>query len=388
MSGIYTYIIDQLNNNEIFSGIIGGSIFTFILYQLRSFPSRVYNIFKMIFVSHLNLVSTDSRFNFFLEYFQKNEPILRRSRYSLIFSGYNGYTETGRDDNSYKLGIGYGLHFYKIKGRLVSLNYFIDEKQSMHPVERIEVRFLSRKPQELIKYIFDKVKETSRNDEIDVYVNERNFWRQTKGVLKRSEESIFINDGIKNDVFMKIDKFLSNRKFCLDKGIQWKKSFLFDGPTGTGKSSLCMAIASKYDMPVYFLSLGAVKGDYDLQGLFSTIPKESIVLIEDVDCAKREDFNENKSKEDKTITTSCLLNCLDGIMTPTGRLLLMTTNHYDKLDSALVRAGRVDHRYTIDKMDMKTASRMFHYLAPELNANDFDLEGKTGAEIENIVKSI
>jgi chaperone BCS1 len=44
------------------------------------------------------------------------------------------------------------------------------------------------------------------------------------------------------------------------------------------------------------------------------------------------------------ISLSGLLNAIDGVATHEGRVLIMTTNHPDKLDSALVRPGRVDRR--------------------------------------------
>jgi chaperone BCS1 len=48
--------------------------------------------------------------------------------------------------------------------------------------------------------------------------------------------------------------------------------------------------------------------------------------------------NESTSK----ISLSGLLNVIDGVATHEGRILIMTTNHPEKLDPALIRAGRVD----------------------------------------------
>ena len=42
------------------------------------------------------------------------------------------------------------------------------------------------------------------------------------------------------------------------------------------------------------------------------------------------------------ISLSGLLNVIDGVATHEGRILIMTTNHPEKLDAALIRAGRVD----------------------------------------------
>ena len=60
----------------------------------------------------------------------------------------------------------------------------------------------------------------------------------------------------------------------------------------------------------------------------------SIDDVEDVTAA-------DDSKRDG-ITLSGLLNVIDGVAASEGRILVMTTNHPEKLDAALLRPGRVD----------------------------------------------
>ncbi|EDU44506.1 ATP-dependent chaperone [Pyrenophora tritici-repentis Pt-1C-BFP] len=48
-----------------------------------------------------------------------------------------------------------------------------------------------------------------------------------------------------------------------------------------------------------------------------------------------------------TVTLSGLLNVLDGVNASEGRLVIMTTNHPEKLDPALYRAGRVERKFEI-----------------------------------------
>ncbi|WPG98354.1 Hypothetical protein R9X50_00114300 [Acrodontium crateriforme] len=52
------------------------------------------------------------------------------------------------------------------------------------------------------------------------------------------------------------------------------------------------------------------------------------------------------------ISLSGLLNAIDGVATHEGRVLIMTTNHPEKLDAALIRPGRVDR-----KVEFKLAMR-------------------------------
>jgi mitochondrial chaperone BCS1 len=44
------------------------------------------------------------------------------------------------------------------------------------------------------------------------------------------------------------------------------------------------------------------------------------------------------------VTLSGLLNVLDGFYAPSNVLFVMTTNHIEVLDEALLRPGRIDYR--------------------------------------------
>lgn len=45
------------------------------------------------------------------------------------------------------------------------------------------------------------------------------------------------------------------RDWCRDRGIPWRKGYLFEGVPGSGKTSLIHALASHLDMDVCFVSL-------------------------------------------------------------------------------------------------------------------------------------
>jgi Cdc6-like AAA superfamily ATPase len=52
--------------------------------------------------------------------------------------------------------------------------------------------------------------------------------------------------------------------------------------------------------------------------------------------------NANAKSNPQKLTLSVLLNILDGVLETPGRILIMTSNHPEKLDKALIRAGRID----------------------------------------------
>merc|ERR1719277_784165 len=74
------------------------------------------------------------------------------------------------------------------------------------------------------------------------------------------------------------------------------------------------------------------------------------------------------SKHDK-LNLSGLLNVLDGVVDTPERILIMTTNHPEQLDPALIRPGRVDKKILLGYMAPVHASQMIeHYFQTELNA--------------------
>jgi chaperone BCS1 len=59
------------------------------------------------------------------------------------------------------------------------------------------------------------------------------------------------------------------------------------------------------------------------------------------------------------ISLSGLLNVIDGVATHEGRILIMTTNHPEKLDAALVRAGRVDMKISFSYASTSQIKSLF-----------------------------
>lgn len=77
-------------------------------------------------------------------------------------------------------------------------------------------------------------------------------------------------------------------------------------------------------------------------------------------------FNEDrKSKTQATLTFSGLLNALDGLVSANGVLTVMTTNHIERLDPALVRAGRVDRRFEFTAPEREQVVSLFQSYYPD-----------------------
>ncbi|KAH7079755.1 P-loop containing nucleoside triphosphate hydrolase protein [Paraphoma chrysanthemicola] len=176
------------------------------------------------------------------------------------------------------------------------------------------------------------------------------------------------------------------------RGIPYRRGYLFHGPPGTGKTSLSFALAGIFGLAIYCVSLSETGlTESDLASLFGALPDRCIVLLEDIDTAglRRDGASENGDDDDESdsddgeevkpetkadsgnqtssshrnndgkkktkskvaakgkkskslISLAGLLNIINGTASKEGRVLIMTTNCPENLDSALIRPGRVD----------------------------------------------
>jgi len=70
---------------------------------------------------------------------------------------------------------------------------------------------------------------------------------------------------------------------------------------------------------------------------------------------------------------SGVLNVIDGIVDTDGRILILTTNHPELLDPALIRPGRVDKKLYLGYMSCENAQKLIaHYFQRELTPEEVD----------------
>jgi mitochondrial chaperone BCS1 len=72
----------------------------------------------------------------------------------------------------------------------------------------------------------------------------------------------------------------------------------------------------------------------------------------------------------RSVTFSGLLNALDGVRSQEGRILMMTTNHKEKLDPALLRPGRADVHVKLNYASENQMKGLFKKFFPDSTAED------------------
>lgn len=105
--------------------------------------------------------------------------------------------------------------------------------------------------------------------------------------------------------------------------------------------------------------VGGSLGDDDLNQLLNCSDPNSIILIEDIDAIFKGRDSVQENTRGKSITFSGLLNALDGVRSQEGRILIMTTNHKENLDRALLRPGRADREFYLGCASEKQLKGLF-----------------------------
>ncbi|PKX99301.1 putative BCS1-like ATPase [Aspergillus novofumigatus IBT 16806] len=104
-----------------------------------------------------------------------------------------------------------------------------------------------------------------------------------------------------------------------------------------------------------------LRRDVDSAGITQKRAKDdsaaSAVLVEKDKSSAEE--KEPETKTNKGVSLSGLLNVIDGVAASEGRILIMTTNHAEKLDPALLRPGRVDMTIAFGYADRNAMRELF-----------------------------
>jgi hypothetical protein len=118
-------------------------------------------------------------------------------------------------------------------------------------------------------------------------------------------------------------------------GEKSKTGFLLYGPPGNGKTQFIKYLAKKYSLPIYVVYLNPDYNNLDIAIMFSSIPKRSLVLMEDFD-----NYFDGRScimKNDQVkFTFDAFINSLDGVHNDYKQVIFaMTANDIKKIDSSL-----------------------------------------------------
>lgn len=227
------------------------------------------------------------------------------------------------------------------------------------------------------------------------------IWDECRFNSSRTFDTIFFE--AKETLMSKIDFFENNKGWYEREGHPYTLGIGLHGPPGTGKTSIIKSIANHLKRHLIVIPLSKIKtqtqfnkcffdNEYSHKNAKEQIGfDKKIIVFEDLDCmtelvmerkkvkeTKKEESNSiskeelldtikssmnhdnsnndfvsilEKNQDKDELTLSFILNVIDGIRETPGRIMMITSNHYDKLDQALIRPGRIDV-----SLEMKNAS--------------------------------
>lgn len=200
---------------------------------------------------------------------------------------------------------------------------------------------------------------------VDVFYTRRRFetvfWQYFGTIPHRPLSSVVLPNDLQKHILSDIKSFYAKEKEYMSFGQPYKMVCCLYGPPGTGKTSVVTAVASELDRSLGIFNADSLRDDTFIE-LLSDIPHRSILLFEDVDSLFRPD---RKTTGEGGMTFSSMLNALDGVLSPRGTVIFLTTNHIDRLDEAISRPGRIDSMFRIPYASPAQAAQMWQRVFPK-----------------------
>lgn len=203
-----------------------------------------------------------------------------------------------------------------------------------------------------------------KDSHVSIYTYITNIgWSRQSNLPKRNIDSIYINDKEKDKIINDIKKFYASKEKYLKYGVPYKRVYLFEGPPGTGKTSLIFSLASLFDKNLSTITFDKKIDDSIFASSMRNLQNDSMLLLEDIDAL----FNERISNGN--LSFSAMLNTLDGVGRRDEQIIFMTTNHINKLDDALKRPGRIDYIFSFNYPSIDQIKTMFNAYFPNQQNN-------------------
>lgn len=181
------------------------------------------------------------------------------------------------------------------------------------------------------------------------------------------------------------------------------RSILLYGPPGTGKTILARAIAKESGAPLFELTADDILHNDAKQKILATFrlaeqvaaqrpEKSAIIYLDEIDAITGDRQNGTLDSQ-RAKALNNLLTIFDGIEKRNPFIhivIIMATNHYKKLDAALLRPGRIDRKIAIMPPNAHGRQEFFDELLPDEYKHLMpwfveQTDGYSGAQIVHIV---
>lgn len=303
-------------------------IFSAIVGYLYQHFSQFVDIFVRYFVISATLDNTTSdAYYWLMRWVAQSNSVISAQRLKLFLRRISTISENEKHNTKIELIPGHGKHFLFYNGKMIYLKVthrthemktvgnnsqpFIHQSATLYTWGRDYKIF-----QHLLNEARDKCIEEIGTQEIGtkVYLQESK-WREITLQPRRGLDSIILDDNCGEKIYQDVCKFFDRANWYKEMGIPYRRGYLLFGPTGTGKTALVSAIAGELNMgicPIFLTDPSCT--DSQFSSLLQDAPKNSIILIEDIDSIFVDrNISQKGKKKFSRMTFSGLLNAIDGV---------------------------------------------------------------------------
>lgn len=180
------------------------------------------------------------------------------------------------------------------------------------------------------------------------------------------------------------------------------KALLLSGAPGTGKTSFARALAKSAGVPLVATSVADWNANTYLSGTLQAIrttfaeakrQAPSLIFVDELDGISDRAKLVGEYATYWTQIVNLLLEQLAGVDGREGVVVIAATNHPDRIDPAILRAGRLDHRIELERPNTETLAKIIRFHLTDQLLTDVDLmpiamagRGSTGADVEAWVR--
>lgn len=377
--------LETLEQNPFFSAGLFFMVLGGVLVYLRALPGLLYDLIERFFIVKVEVRDEDEAYQWLQLWLAERlretlsiSIVTRRSR--IHNPDYDPEGEANAAQPSVYFVPAVGTYFFRYRGRFVVLHRDRRERpmggvtyagasasQSGQDRESFTLRIFSR-DRSLARSLIEECRDLAIPNDGKLTIRVANYgaWTLSARVASRPLGSVVLDGDQAGLLLADMREFLACQQWYHATGVPYRRGYLLYGPPGNGKSSVVKALASELGMSVYLLMLSDPEmNDNRINDLLGRVPDRNLLLLEDVDCAFAQRQRNTGNGQNSGLTFAGLLNALDGVAAPEGRIVIMTTNHIDRLDPALIRPGRADVKLLFDNATTAQAQRLFERFFPE-----------------------
>jgi len=410
MAEFFTQLTELLKQNGVLSTVAGGSIIVWLVGNIKSIwytlVSIVESLISFVIVNTYEDKRTlgydvQEKQRMFDELVNESKSLWERTR-NLDLSD-RGTEIRGKRCSMFT----YGFSIKVILGKIVFCYRSIDVKQTVTATTTLRVffarqkKFLDRLNEEILRRM-NVMLAQQKQDREWVSVDTAGSGMYMYGrKYKRSLDTIFTNNNEHIELVNSVKSFIDNEGTYKRLSYPYSYSALLYGKPGCGKSSTILALASALNRDIIYVNLSKTT----LNELINALNTPNKILVfEDIDALhSRVAENRNSENGEETpgrtigeemeealklggVSLSEILNVTDGLLASDGSICIFTTNHIERLDPALLRAGRMNKTVEFTYLDAETANRMVkHHLGYEVDGMMDDVKP---AELQEMILGI